>query len=324
MNYKNSISFFLLMGLVSCQGGGNGEAPVVSCGGESSSRLTCLSAPISDITATQFVGTINGKRFAVTEDLGESCNAYECTSRSRNTPASYTVQYDAYGERIDSRLVRGPGETARTQVAGQDAWFVIYDSVDLKYKAVSLNYLRSISTEFFEGGENRFGRFYRLSQVEETVRNSPQNGDSYEEVSYDAVTDMFRGSLSGFAYEDQAETKDVSLMAAEQEEIGFYQKAANLSVAYSLGIEASTTLVALAEHTETLLKRNNGSITNEDKQAFTNVITSVAGITPADVLKAAASEQSKDALIRRIAQRIGTSATNLENRILPELFSISL
>jgi len=50
----------------------------------------------------------------------------------------------------------------------------------------------------------------------------------------------------------------------------------------------------------------------------------LAGVSTADVLAAANDRAAQSDLVGKIATKIGTSAANLENRILPELLGVEL
>ena len=117
---------------------------------------------------------------------------------------------------------------------------------------------------------------------------------------------------------------DVSLLAAEDEQMRFIEKAARLSVAYSVGMEASLSLVGLAEKTQSMLGKNNGELTSQDEMAFALDLQKLSGVSLSDVIKATQSAQSQKEMIKKIANKIGTSTVNLETRILPELFGVEL
>lgn len=247
------------------------------------------------------------------------------------TPST-TDQYGEVDKNISS-LVRTPSEAARTNVPGETPWFVIWDGKSDTYKAVSLNYIRTMTYDYKKwwlhadsencNSINRCPRDSSDDDFASTFRGVPMSGDTVEEVDYDAVTGMYRGRISGFEYEDEAQTYDVSLMAAEKEEMANVQKAANLSLAYQINIQTSVALVQLSEQLERTLKRSNG-LTMEDQQSLTKTVFSIAGISAAEVVKASLSEKSQQEMINKIADRIGTSATNLENRILPDLLGVEL
>lgn len=226
---------------------------------------------------------------------------------------------------FDSYMVKDQFDTVRND----ETWFVIYDSEYNQEVAVSLEYLRSIVYYAYYSNNNDLASEFRDIQSDDQFFNGfigDFNGNNYEVVTYDFTDvwgeDYYRGTRSGLLYEDEGASFDVSMMAGEKEEIAFYQKAANVSFTYSLGIEASMALVTLGQKVEKSLGQSRGEITMADQVAIMSELTSIAGVTLEDINKAANDQQAKTELIEDIADRIGTSASNLEQRILPDLLGL--
>lgn len=223
----------------------------------------------------------------------------------------------------DNYMVKDQYDTIRND----ETWFVIWDSKYNENVAVSLQYLRSIVYYDYFSSNNGLAREYRAINADDAFFYGIIGdgfGNNYEIVDYYGVDawgrSVYVGYDSGLFYEDEQDTFDVSLMAGEKETKDFFQKAANVSFAYSINIETSLALVTLGQKVEQMLDQSKGEITAEDQMALMNDLSELTGVTLADVQKAAFDSKAKEDLISSVAQRIGTSASNLEQRILPEVF----
>lgn len=218
-------------------------------------------------------------------------------------------------------------ETYRSQIAGQDQWFVIYDDKFNEHKAVSLEYIRSIVYYDYYSNNDALASEFRKIESDD-IRSGELNGDfygdDYEVVDYDSYTNSYFGRNSGYEYEDEASTNDVSLMTAELQQKEFIKKAARISNAYSVGIETSLSLVTLGEKAEKMLGKSNGELTLADQTAFAADLQKLTGVTLTEVMAAANDEKAQDDLVNKIAKKIGTTSANLEGRLLPELFGVEL
>lgn len=232
---------------------------------------------------------------------------------------------EGYGQ--DQSLVElYADETYRSFEPGQEEWFVIYDDKFNEHKAVSLQYIRSIVYYDYYASNSALASEFRAIEREDVLAgeaNGDYYGDDYEVVDYDSFTDSYWGRNSGFEYEDEAGTTDVSLMTAELQQKEFIKKAANISFAFNVGIETSLSLVTLGEKAEKMLGKS-GDLTSEDQAAFAADLQKLTGVTLADVMAAAQSQKAQEDLVAKIATKIGTSSSNLENRLLPELFGVEL
>lgn len=218
-------------------------------------------------------------------------------------------------------------ETIRSTYAGEEDWFVIYDDKYNEYKAVSLQYIRSVVYYDYYSNSTALAREFRAIERDDILAgdiNGDFWGDDYEVVDYDFWTNTFVGRNSGFQYEDEAATTDVSLMTAELEQKEFFKKAAKLSFAFNVGLETSMSLVTLGQKAEQMLKKSAGDLTADDQAALTNDLQRLTGVSLAEVMAAANDQAAQDDLVGKIADKIGTSAANLENKILPELFGLQL
>lgn len=219
-------------------------------------------------------------------------------------------------------------ETLRSAVPGEEDWFVIWDDKYNEYKAVSLQYIRAIVYVDYYANNDGVAEEFRNIERDDILAgelNGDYYGDDYEVVDYDAFTNTFVGRNSGFDYEDETGSNDVSMLSAEAQQREFFQKAANVSLAYNMSIESSLSLVTMGQKVEQMVGRTAGTeLTVADQLAFASDLERFSGATTAEVMAVANNPEAQSELVGRIAKRIGTSAANLENRILPELLGVNL
>lgn len=274
--------------LASCQGGGT------SGGGYGTGGSTYGTYQSPSVSVSQFVNALNN-----IEGYGKN--------------ASYVELY--------------ADETYRSLVPGQDDWFVIYDDKFNEHKAVSLQYIRSIVYYDYYSNTTALAKEFRAIESDDILSgelNGDYWGDDYEVVDYDYITNSYWGRNSGYEYEDETATSDVSLMTAELQQKEFIKKAANISMAFNVGIETSLSLVTLGEKAEKMLGKNGGELTKADELAFANDLQHLTGVTLSEVMAASKDAKAQDQVVEKIANKIGTSAANLENKLLPELLGVNL
>jgi hypothetical protein len=279
--------------LASCNGGGGGGGTVGSSTGGGTTGSTYGAYSSSYVSVDSFVAALNNLELT-----------------------NYQSYVELYAD-----------ETLRSATPGEEDWFVIYDDRYNEHKAVSLQYIRSIIYYDYYSNTSALAREFRDIETDDILAgelNGDYWGDDYEVVDFDYFTNTYVGRNSGFEYEDEAATTDVSLMTAEVQQKEFIKKAANISFAFNVGIETSLSLVTLGEKAEKMLGKGNGELTAQDQAAFANDLQRLAGVTLAEVMEASQSEQAQSDLVGKIADKIGTSAANLENRLLPELFGVEL
>jgi hypothetical protein len=231
----------------------------------------------------------------------------------------------------ESEIILYTNETIRSTYAGEDDWFVIWDSEYGEYKAVSLQYLRAIT--YYDYYSNSYGTAegFRATETDDILNgltNGDFWGDDYETATFlgnDAFgIPTFRGQVSGLLYEDEEETNDVSLLAGEADLKNKIQKASNISYLYSVDFKTSMALVSLGEKVEKKLGSNAGEITLEDQKELMKDITHLTGVTLDDMTSVALGTADKEEMIKNAADKIGTSSSSLQQRMLPELFGINL
>jgi hypothetical protein len=232
-----------------------------------------------------------------------------------------------------SQLVVLPGLTVRDRNSS-DTWFVIYDGKNHNYKAVTLQYM----WELYKNSDNDQYKTAQAFRAATTFGNG--DGKNYEVVSpfydkdgesvgadwYQQRSDdtYYRGRTTGLTYEDSAAITDVSLMAKMSSEAKLMDKAAKISVLYNLDIASSMTLMNLGSKIQTMISRNDNEFTEADKRELSNDVQHILGVSLSDLENSLQSSQSKKVMLDKIAEKIGTSANNLEEKILPVLFGVQL
>jgi hypothetical protein len=225
-----------------------------------------------------------------------------------------------------SRVVLYTNETLRSSVAGQEDWFVIYDAKFSEYKAVSLQYIRSIVYYDYYSSNRAVASEFRSIERSDILGgnvNGDYYGNDYEVVELRA-SGYYEGKRSGFYYEEEATSNDVSLMAREEEQKNFFNKAAKVSFVYNVSIETSMSMVTLGAKIEKMLARSNSELTQEDQAALLGDIKSLTGVSLEELQKATQDSSAKNEVLAKVAAKIGTSAQNLEQKFLPEVFGITL
>lgn len=216
-------------------------------------------------------------------------------------------------------------ETYRYLDEGLDDWFVIYDGKYDENKAVSLQYIRTIQYYDYMSNNNSLAAEFRAIETDDILSgnlNGDYYGDDYEVVDYDPITDSYWGRNSGYEYEDEAETTDVRLMAAKKSELQFIKKASAVSFEFSVGMPTAMTLVSLGQKLESMSK--NGELSSEDFAVLANDMEKIAGANLSDLAKAATDADVKEEVLQKVADKVGTTAANVEQKLLPELFGINL
>jgi hypothetical protein len=298
---KNSLTTFLkltiltaALTLASCGGGGGGGGTGGVTGGTNgtSSSTASIGAHTSpSVLASEFVTSLN------------------------SVDGTYS-----------SRVALYTNETLRSQHVGQDQWFVIWDAKYSEYKAVSLNYVRTIVYYDYYSSNNAVASEFRSIERSD-ILGGRLNGDTYGndyEVADLQTSGYYQGRNSGYLYEDEAGSTDVSLLAKEEEQAKFYSKAAKVSLVFNVSIETSMSMVTLGSKVEKMLARANGDLTLSDQSALMTDLKTLTGASMEEIQKASENSKDKADLLAKIAAKMGTNAQNLEQRILPEVFGITL
>ena len=250
-----------------------------------------------------------------------------------NTPYISSSQFvsalnDVDGYYYDyNELVKYEWDTVRSD----EDWFVIWDGAWNTYVAVSLQYIRTITYYDYYASNYSTAEAFREIQGDDWYWNGyigDGYGNDYEEVYYQ-YTDIwgeryYRGYDSGLLYEDQEETLDVSLMSKENQELAFFKKASNISVAYKVNMPTALGLVTLGSQLKKIEKEKNGEFTVEDMNAVKSTIEGITQISYEEFEAAQKDEAKKEALIEELAKNIGSSSENVENKIFPELLGIEI
>jgi hypothetical protein len=218
-------------------------------------------------------------------------------------------------------------ETLRSAQPGQEKWFVIWDAKYSEYKAVSLNYVRTIVYYDYYSNNQAVASEFRSIERSDILSgryNGDTYGNDYEVVDYHSSTGYYEGRNSGYLYEDEAGSSDVSLLAREQEKMKFFEKAAKVSFAYNVSIETSMSMVTLGSKIEKMLSHGNGELTANDQTALLGDLKTLTGVSVEEIQATAGNSAAKADVLAKIAAKIGTSSQNLEQKFLPEVFGITL
>jgi hypothetical protein len=300
-----------LLAMVSCSGGGGGGAstgtyyPPTTSGSSSGGSSSSSSGSTGSIPVSTY-GSYSSPNIL----------ASEFVSALNTNDGTYSSAVQLY-----------TNETLRSQQAGQEKWFVIYDAKYSEYKAVSLNYVRTI--QYYDYYSNNQAVASEFRSVERgDILSGNYNGDTYgndyEVVDYHTSSGYYEGRNSGYLYEDEAGSTDVSLMAKEKQRAKFYEKAARISFTYSVSLETSMSMVTLGSKIEKMLSHGNGELTADDQMALLSDLKTLTGVSVQDIQAAAQDSKVKAEVLAKIADKIGTSAQNLEQKFLPEVFGVTL
>ena len=257
----------MLLALASCGGGGGGGGG--SVGGGSTSTYGIYSSP--NVLASEFVNSLN------------------------SVDGTYSSRVELY-----------TNETLRSAVVGQDDWFVIYDAKFTEYKAVSLQYIRSIEYYDYYSNNRAVAKEFREIESDDILAGKTNGdffGDDYEVVDR-LSSGYFEGRESGYLYEDEAQTTDVSLLAKEAAQKKFFAKAAKVSMVYNVSIETSLSMVTLGSKLEKMLARTNGELSQEDQVALSADMAQLTGVSLAELEKAGQDSASKEEVLAKVAAKI--------------------
>lgn len=282
---KVSAKLMLLLGLVTLASCGGGGGG----GGGGSSTYGQYTSP--SILASEFVSSLN------------------------TVDGTYSSRVELYAN-----------ETLRSQNPGQDDWFVIYDAKFGEYKAVSLQYVRTIVYyDYYSNNRAVASEFRSIERTDVMAGNLDGDffGNDYEVVDR-RFDGYFEGRRSGYLYEDGEETTDVSLMAHEEEQKRFLEKAAKVSFVYNVSLETSLSMITLGSKMEKMLARGNGELTEEDSVALMSDLKSFTGVGLEELQKASEDNKTKADVLAKVAAKLGTTAQNLEQRFLPEVLGVQL
>lgn len=228
----------------------------------------------------------------------------------------------------DSVVLKNINETERSKLAGEGKWFIIWDAKYSQYKAVNLDYLKNVVG--YEYDVYRKGPAYGAtveSSVAENFRGFNDINYGYGvgyEAAYSNGDGTYTGHSSGYIYEDEAETTDVSLMAKEKEETAMYEKASKISYLFNINIQSSMSMAILGDRIQKMMSRNSGELTAEDKSAIMSEFDKTLGVSAEEMMRALENQSGQKALVEKIAEKIGTNSENLEQRIFPEIFGFYL
>jgi hypothetical protein len=211
---------------------------------------------------------------------------------------------------------------------------VIWDNKNNVYKAVDLTYLRTIVYYDYYSNDTAVAREFRNAEALATNPNGQITDHRVDfeivdwQYTYDFQTstwsDSYIGRMSGTMYEDELISTDVSLLAREKENDKFLIKAAKVSMALHVSIETSLSMVTLGTKIEKMLSHRSNELTEQDTMALLADMQSLTGVTLAELNAATENKVKKEEVLAKIASKLGTSVQNLEQKLLPEFFGVTL
>ncbi len=270
-------------------------AALTSCGGGGGGGTTYGYYSTPYITANQFVSSLNS--------------------------------VDGTSFPFDSYIEKDILDTVRTYTDSED-WFVIWDEVRLEHKAVSLQYLRSLTYYSYYSSNYQTADEFRF--IEDADFGSGLFGDPLGndyEVVFDVGGGFYQGAITGLTYEDEVESTDVNLLAGESELKKLAGKVAKISYTYEVSAEMALSLASLGEKVEGMLKKgaSQQELTEADQEVLLNDLQHLTGVSLEEVMAAGVTLDGKSTIINKIAAKnanSGITAQKLEDKILPELFGI--
>ena len=215
----------------------------------------------------------------------------------------------------------------------KDGLFVYYDGKYDEYVAVDVYYLKTLSYWDYYSSNSSLAREFRDVQSDDEFDFGfigDAWGDNYEIVDlygYDILNDeyVYEGIITGDLYEDEQQTTDTGLMAANKEDLEMFKKASDYSVAFKIPADKALSLVTMEKEVKKMLESSsNGELRAEDQKAIAKNIEHFTGKSLSDFEAAKEDSAAREKLIEEVAAHIGTPGSNLENVILPELLSIDL
>ncbi len=229
---------------------------------------------------------------------------------------------------FNSEVVLYTNETVRSSWDSED-WFVIYDGLRNEYKAVSLQYVRSIV--YYAYYSNSYDLADEFRDIEEAdmaagLYDGDFYGYDYEDVTYNGFDGYYYGETTGYRYEDEVESHDVNLIASEKEELALYEKVSKISYAYKVSLETATSLAKLGDKVEGMLKKgaDQEELTAEDQAILTKDLEEITGVTLEEVVEAGMDVEKKEEVLKKISSKMGTTPQQLEEHLIPELLGAQL
>lgn len=268
--------------------------------------------------------------------LGTAVSFTSCSGGgSSSTWGSYTSPYVSASQFVSglnsydinyagpSAVVLNTDETVRSTWDSED-WFVIYDGNQGEYKAVSLQYVRSIVYQaYYSNTYDLAGQFrnYEAQDQNNGLYDGDYYGNDYEDVTYNSYDGYYYGQVTGYKYEDEVESHDVNLIASEKEELALYKKVSRISYTYKVSLQAATSLAKLGDKVEVMLKKgaDQQELTADDQAILTKDLESITGVTLQEVVAVGNDQDKKAEVLKKISSKMGTTPQNLEEHLIPEL-----
>lgn len=199
-----------------------------------------------------------------------------------------------------------------------EGFFVYFDDEWQEYVAVDVDYLRTIQYWSYYANTTDLAGEYRDIQDDDYFYGGligDGYGDDYEIVDYydyDVWNDevIFQGIDSGYLYEDEEQTVDTGVMAANEEDKKLYQQASKYSVVFKIPAKEALSLVTMEKEVKRMLAdAQNGELLEADKQAFAKNIEHFTGKTIAEFEAAKEDPALAQELREDIAAKLGNPGT---------------
>jgi len=83
-------------------------------------------------------------------------------------------------------------------------------------------------------------------------------------------------------------------------------------------------MVTLGSKIEKMMSRGGGELTVEDQSALLSDLKTLTGVSLEEIAQAAQDQKAKKDVLSKIAEKLGTTSQNLEQKFLPEVFGVTL
>ncbi len=216
----------------------------------------------------------------------------------------------------------------------REGFFVYYDAKYDEFVGVDLTYLRTLAYWDYYSNNQGLADEFRDVQADDAWYYDGLIGDGwgedYEIVDFTGSYDIngnpiFVGFDSDMLYEDEEQTMDTGLMAADDSQLEMFNKASLYSQAFKLPADKALSLVTMEKEMVRMLENaQNGELQAQDAEAIANNIKHFTGKSVDEFMAAKEDLNAREKIIDDVAAHLGTTTQNIEDVILPELLSIEI
>jgi hypothetical protein len=218
-------------------------------------------------------------------------------------------------------ILKYANETLRSQVAGQDQWFVIYDakysSIDHpEYRAVSLQYIRSIVYyDYYSNNTSVAAQFRKIENSDILNTNNPSPYGDYWGKDYEVAdkyvdsrgATYYVGKVSGYLYDEAEKGHDVNLARLQAEQDKILGQAAKISAVYSVSIEKALELTSMARKIDAMKARSGGNLSASDEAEVLSDMKQLTGVGLEEIQAAAKDPAKKAEVAATVAENLGST-----------------